>query len=199
LDGAPLCGKQAVSEEFGERIFGVPTAGESSIYEGKAQVVFWTEKFKAVIDMLGICYFTSMWGYPDLLELDHYVALFQQATGKNLGGDELMRIGQQVHNVEKAFNTLHAGFRRQDDYPPQRLMEEPVKKGPYKGEVLDRRRWSRLLDEYYELHGWDKKTSWQTRQGLHNLGLDEIAARLDRAGKLGQEATPDGMMGMVRS
>ena len=73
--------------------------------------------------MLGICYFTSIWDYPDLLELDHYVSLFQKATGRNLSDNELMRIGQQVHNVEKAFNTLHADFRREDDFPPLRLME----------------------------------------------------------------------------
>lgn len=184
LDGAPLSGMQAVSEEFGERIFGVPTTGKQAVYEGKPQVVFWLEQFKAVIDMFGICYFTSIWDYPDLLELERYVTLFQKVTGKNLSGDELMRIGLQVHNVEKAFNTLHAGFRREDDFPPQRLMEDPIKRGPYQGEVLHQGKWSQMLDDYYTRHGWDKNTSWQTRKGLHSLGLEDVAEKLEQAGKL---------------
>jgi aldehyde:ferredoxin oxidoreductase len=41
-----------------------------------------------------------------------------------------------------------------------------------------------LLDDYYALHGWDKRTGWQTREGLRSLGLEEVAEQLDRAGKL---------------
>jgi aldehyde:ferredoxin oxidoreductase len=184
LDGAPLAGMQEASREFGERVFGVPTAGEKLVYEGKPQVVFWTEKFKAVIDMLGVCYFTSIWEYPDLLELEPYAELFRKATGRKLSGDDLMRIGQQVHNVEKAFNTLHAGFTRQDDFPPRRLMEEPIGEGIYKGELLDGDEWERMLDEYYALHRWDGETGWQTGDGLRHLGLEEVARRLAEAGRL---------------
>ena len=95
-----------------------------------------------------------------------------------------MMVGERIHNIEKAFNTLHAGFNRQDDYPPKRFMEEPVKSGPMKGERLSREKWDKMLDEYYELHGWDKESSWQTRKCLEDLDLKKIADDLEKAGRL---------------
>ena len=42
-----------------------------------------------------------------------------------------------------------------------------------------------MLDEYYEIHGWDKKTSFPTRKCLENLNLKKVADDLEEAGKLG--------------
>jgi aldehyde:ferredoxin oxidoreductase len=78
-------------------------------------------------------------------------------------------------------------------------MEEPIRKGPYAGEVLHREKWDQMLDDYYELHGWDKETGWQTRQGLRGLGLEEVAEQLDRAGKLGKGTNPPVETGAVQS
>jgi hypothetical protein len=41
-----------------------------------------------------------------------------------------------------------------------------------------------MLDEHYQLHKWDAKTSLQTREGLLEIGLPEVADKLDRAMKL---------------
>jgi aldehyde:ferredoxin oxidoreductase len=35
------------------------------------------------------------------------------------------------------------------------------------------------LDEYYEYHGWDKKTSLPTRRKLEELGLGDVAGVLE--------------------
>jgi aldehyde:ferredoxin oxidoreductase len=40
-----------------------------------------------------------------------------------------------------------------------------------------------MLDEYYGLHGWDKKTSWPTVAVLKELNLDEQIEALE--GKIG--------------
>ncbi|MDO8637532.1 MAG: aldehyde ferredoxin oxidoreductase C-terminal domain-containing protein [Dehalococcoidia bacterium] len=37
--------------------------------------------------------------------------------------------------------------------------------------ALDRDKWDKLLDEYYEIHGWDKEGR-PTPQTLKRLGLD---------------------------
>jgi aldehyde:ferredoxin oxidoreductase len=86
--------------------------------------------------------------------------------------------------LEKAFNTIHVGFDRTDDYPCDRYFNEPVKSGPFKGERIDHDKWNQMLDTIYELHGWDKKTSWQTREGLQNIGLADVADMLEKEGKL---------------
>ncbi|MEM3501260.1 MAG: aldehyde ferredoxin oxidoreductase family protein [Candidatus Bathyarchaeia archaeon] len=161
-----------------------PDAGEPHSYDSKPERVVWFEKFKGAVDMVGICYFTTVWSDKNLLGPEDLAKLFSTATGIKLRVDELMEIGRRVHNVEKAFNTLHAGFTRKDDYPPKRFMVEPVKTGPNRGEKLDEKMWGKMLDEYYRIHGWDVESGWQTAKCLDELGLTEVKQRLSQAGRL---------------
>ena len=110
--------------------------------------------------------------------------LYHLATGIEMTEAELMVIGERIHNVEKMFNVLHAGFTRKDDYPPERLMTEPIKSGPCKGELLNKADWDRTLDEYYEVHGWDRFTSWPAQAKLNELGLSECTEMLKEARRL---------------
>ena len=87
-------------------------------------------------------------------------------------------------NLEKAFNALHTDISREDDIPPKRFREERVKSGPYKGFKIDENKYNEMLDEFYELWEWDKKTGMQTRTGLEKLGLKNIAKKLAKHGKL---------------
>jgi aldehyde:ferredoxin oxidoreductase len=54
------------------------------------------------------------------------------------------------------------------------MMNEPVPEGPNKGLVTDQDTLDRLLDEYYEKHGWDPHTGIPKRETLRSLGLLEI-------------------------
>ena len=63
-------------------------------------------------------------------------------------------------------------------------MEEPIKTGKMKGELLEREKWDKMLDEYYDLQGWDRQTSWQKRDTLVRLGLDEVARGLAKSYRL---------------
>ncbi len=112
--------------------------------------------------MMGIRYFASVWSDKDLIGPDDFSKLFSAATGISMSGGDLMRTGLLVRNVEKGFNTLYANFKRSDDYPPERFFEEPIISGPNKNRMLSKEGVDHMLDEYYELHGWDKETGWQT-------------------------------------
>ena len=105
-------------------------------------------------------------------------------TGKKISKKELLLIGLQAHNLEKAFNTIHAGFDRKDDCPCDRYYNEPVKSGHYQGEYIDHEKWNNMLDTFYKLNGWDLRTSWQTREGLKEIGLNDIAIILEKENKL---------------
>ncbi len=178
LNGAITTEIGKLSRQDSRERFGVETAGVPTSYEGKPQVVFWFEKFKSVVDMMGLCCFITCWLHYELPGLEEITRLFNAATGKNLTAGEIMKTGQRIHNLEKAFNTLHAGFQRQDDYPPRRLMDEPIKSGPFKGEMLEQNHWDKMLDEYYNLHGWDPETGLQTRSGLEGLGMESVLEKL---------------------
>jgi aldehyde:ferredoxin oxidoreductase len=54
----------------------------------------------------------------------------------------------------------------------------------WKGQRLDWNRYNEMLSEYYELHGWDRTSGWQTKKGLEKLGLLDVARKLEAYGKL---------------
>lgn len=147
-------------------------------YENVPEDLYYNQRKKAVQDILGLC--SYVYGQT----VDDWVELFSNATGRLLSKDELLHIGLQTHNLEKAFNTIHAGFDRNDDYPCERYYEEPVKSGPYKGERIDHEIWDRMLDTIYSLHEWDIGTSWQTREGLNKIGLNDVADKLKKENRL---------------
>ena len=178
--GALATESRKYSEEESKRFFGVKTAGNAQIYNGKPKVVTYFEYVHALLDSLGVCFFTGNWTTPDGINPDELAQFYSLATGIKISENELMKTGERIHNLEKMFNVYHAGFTRKHDYPPKRLMKEPVKSGPLKGELLKREDWEQMLDEYYELHGWDKKTSWPTEEKLEELGLDECRKRLEQ-------------------
>ena len=134
--------------------------------------------------MTGLCNYMGTYSGARALEPADYAELTSAAMGIEISEDEFMRLGQKTYNLEKAFNTIHAGFTREDDYPPRRYMEEPINEGPYAGFKCDRDKWDEMLERFYELHGWDIKTGLQTRKCLKDLELEDIAVKLEKMGKL---------------
>jgi len=187
LNGATMTGMMRISPEESMEVFGTPYGGEQETYRGKAHVVYWYELLKSVVDSVGLCYFTSKWVDLEFLGPDDYAGLLSAATGMSFSGEDLMSMGRRIHNIEKAFNTLHAGFGVDDDYPPERFFREPVKSGLYKGACFNRQEWKTMLQEYYNLHGWDPKTGLQTEAVLGDLSLLSVLKKLKNAGKLPKE------------
>jgi len=165
------------------RIFGIPYIPKETDYGYKEKLVAFYERLQAMLDCLGICYFTNS-GRADSLMPVHYAELVSLATGWQYDENRFMEVGEKVHCLEKCFNVLHRGWTRKDDYPPSRFMEQPVQNGPAAGTKLDEVEWGRMLDRYYELHGWDVRTGWPKRETLVRLGLAEVADILERWNKL---------------
>jgi aldehyde:ferredoxin oxidoreductase len=183
MDGAPIAYAWREQEDLALELFGNPRPAAPGDYRNQSRVNIWFEDYKAVIDMLGICYFTSAWLDAGTLLPEDYAALLAAGSGRDYTADELMAMGHRLHSVEKAFNTLHTGFTREDDQPPARL-QEPAKSGPFKGERLDPDQWNEMLGEYYEAHGWDLETGWQTEESLKEWGLEEVIDKLRAHGRL---------------
>ncbi len=140
----------------------------------------WQEQYKGIVDMMGICALTSMWMDQTLFTPEDIAGFFQDITGKQTSAEKLFQTGEALQNLERSLNVLHTGFGRLDDMPPSKLMEIPVGKGIFKGERLHLDRWNKMLDEYYELHEWDKATGLPTKQRLLALGLGPVVEKLAR-------------------
>lgn len=180
LDGA--CWGITNPEELAP--YGLAQTSRDNELSQLVQLVVWHEKFKAAIDALGLCYFITYYEGTDLLGPEDVANLYSTATGHALSVEDLLFLGERIHNMGKAFNTLHAGFNREDDYPPKRLVQEPIQTGPHTGKRLNIAEWDQMLDAYYDVHGWDRVTGWQTRDTLQNFDLGWVADKLGRYDKL---------------
>ena len=101
----------------------------------------------------------------------------EAVTGLKYTADDVQRVGERINNLAKAFN-IKAGFARDDDTLPERLMTEPLKAGASKGQLISPEDLKLMLDEYYEARGWDVNTGVPTRAKLQELGLDDVAKDL---------------------
>ena len=92
--------------------------------------------------------------------------------------EELMEAGERINNIERLFN-IREGVSRKDDTLPDRYFQEPTPAGLdlVKGRVIDRMKFDQMLDEYYEIHGWDKDGN-PTPETLIRLGLDQEPSHL---------------------
>jgi len=146
----------------------------------KAKLVKIAGDLWSLYDSLSVCLFTA---YPEggigVRRLNDIVVA---ATGWDTTLDELMVVGERAFNLCRAFN-IREGITRKDDTLPARLME-PLREGPYEGEAISQNALNEVLDHYYELRGWDKKTGIPTRRKLEKLELKYVADELERIGKL---------------
>jgi aldehyde:ferredoxin oxidoreductase len=82
-------------------------------------------------------------------------------------------VGERIVTVTRAFN-VREGIRRIDDTLPERFFREPLQEGPSKGLVLNKDEFQKMLDEYYEISGWDEN-GIPTEAKLLKLGLSDIS------------------------
>jgi aldehyde:ferredoxin oxidoreductase len=153
-------------------------------YENIPEAVFWQTQAQEIENLAGVCVYMGTFTGAHALFPEDYAELISAATGVDFSGDDLMLTGKRSYNLEKAFNTLHAGFKRKDDLPPPRYMDEPIKSGTFAGKKCDKDKWEEMLKRFYELYGWDQETGWQTEGCLEELDLVDVAERLQEAERL---------------
>ena len=181
-------------------LFGAPEACILGEFKGKVKMVFWHENLAAVTDSMGTCRFMHASFYaeypiPELMakyskaeKQPHsikYHEWLSAATGIPFTYESLMQVGERILALERALN-VRFGVRRKDDYLPERFYKEPLRSGRFKGKVFPKKVFESMLDEYYELRGWDLKTGLPTEGKLVELGLNDVAEDLRRRGLLAE-------------
>ena len=167
-------------------IYGVDNPDKVWEYEGKAKMTVYMEAVHRIANCLGICHFNTIWGNLDLIDLPQMAELYSAATGWPTSVADLKEIAERQLNLEKAFNLRFTGFARKDDLPTPRDLAEAIPTGPAAGWKFDLEKYNGMLDDYYDLHGWDRETSYPRREPLVRLGLASVADDLERIGKLGK-------------
>lgn len=184
--GAPVCETvPGLDLEKARKIYGVPNPDDPSSYNGKAQMVKFIEALHRVANSLGVCHFNTVWWDVAQVGMPEMAELYTTATGWETSVENLERIAERQLNMEKAFNLRHTSFGRKDDLPTPRDLNEPIPTGNLAGWKMDETKYNQMLDEYYELHGWDKETGYPKRETLEDLGLKDVADDLEKIEKLG--------------
>lgn len=119
--------------------------------EGKGKLVQGIQDNRAYVDSLGIC--TVVRGSMDFYE-EPQMEVIEVVTGYHFT-PHLLEIGTRIYNLERVILNRE-GVRRKDDQLPERTVKEAIPSGPIKGQVLTEDMYNTMLDEYYEVRGWDK-------------------------------------------
>jgi len=171
-------------EDISEKVYGSRLAvALDSGYKYKAQPTIWHQHRDVIKDSLPVC---DQMGFPLIYSKKGYgdtsveAKLFSAVTGIDVDEETLNKFGERVINLERAI-MIREGRTRKDDESVIPYFKKPDREGI----TLDTDRFSELLDEFYELRGWNKRTGYPTREKLEELDLKEVADELDELGLLG--------------
>jgi aldehyde:ferredoxin oxidoreductase len=116
------------------------------------------------------------------LEHRTLLGILNATTGWNMTMKEYMQVGERAIDLARAFNARE-GLTRKDDQLPKRIME-PLPDGVFAGKPFTQEMLDSMLDNYYEMRGWNKNTGIPTKKTLEAIGLENAAQELERLGKL---------------
>lgn len=169
--------------EMKRAIYGEPPYRDPFSWEGKAAMTQWFEDLCSAVSALGMCVFPA----TGMLAIGptHLSRLLSSATGWDVSPQEIMKIGERVFTVLKAYG-WREGLTRKDDDWPERFYEEPMPEGPAKGAIISRGLMGEKLREYYQLRGWDIDSGIPSFDKLVELELRDIAEDLRKRRKLGE-------------
>jgi aldehyde:ferredoxin oxidoreductase len=102
--------------------------------------------------------------------LDLWAEAYAASTGMEATSKDLMTAAERIRTLERLFN-IREGLTRRDDTVAERMFNEPLKDGAWKGEVLDREKFEQMKDAYYALRGWDLEGR-PKQETLEKLGLE---------------------------
>jgi len=194
LKGLSLFGVYArnmeyLTPEFREKMqkmYGSSTPVQPFDHRWAPYVTRYLNHLMSTLDNLGICAFGSHYMLMHAVLLEDLPALYEAATGIALTLDELKDCGDRARIMQRSFNHL-LGLDRKDDYPPEHTFKESMDLevgGQKMSLITDRTQYETVLTEYYNISGYDENTGIPKRGTLERLGLENIAADLEKRGIL---------------
>jgi len=179
---------------IGKRVYGTEAALDPrSGYKDKAIPAIWHGHRTILKDSAPVC--DNM--FPRILSLhthDHFARademegpdfeyhMIVSATGLDISKEDLDGICERIFNLDRALLVRNWGRSRQDDETLIPYFErEEAWVNPVLGEKkrMDRGKFLRLMDEYYELRGWDVRTARPLRAKLEELEIKYVADDLE--------------------
>ncbi len=188
---------------IGKRFWGSELAFDFSTYDGKALAAKRIQDCIYANECLILCGFV----YP-ITDVEHTndhlgdptieSKLYSAITGNEVDEEGLYRIGERVFNLQRAILTREGHRGKKDDQIVEANYTLPLESEIFngkcqvpgkdgetisrKGLVVDREKFGKMRDEYYQLRGWDVSSGLQTKAKLEEFGLEDIARDLEQRG-----------------
>ncbi|MCP4020376.1 MAG: aldehyde ferredoxin oxidoreductase family protein [Desulfobacteraceae bacterium] len=159
-----------------------PLSSEHTEYIGKPWQVFWQENCYMGVDCLGICKYHTTFLGATLPNFEDWPKVLYFNTGLEFTPEELWEISERCNMVERLFN-LREGLTRDDlekgDMINHRYFDEPTRRGApdVVGTTIDREKFTKMIDEFYEHKGLDKKGKPKAKT-LKRLGLTNEPSKM---------------------
>ncbi|NOY87229.1 MAG: aldehyde ferredoxin oxidoreductase family protein [Deltaproteobacteria bacterium] len=139
--GCHLRGGYLIARE----VLGIPKKVSGREVLGKGGHVARAQDFGAVADSLSSCRFATF-----ALTQEYWSRMVSAVTGWEMSGEDMMRAGERIINLERILN-VERGIEPEQDTLPRRFLSEPLGEGACAGEVV---RLDDMLEEYYARRGW---------------------------------------------
>ncbi|MCR4401545.1 MAG: aldehyde ferredoxin oxidoreductase family protein [Firmicutes bacterium] len=180
LYGQPMAefGFSPEARDLVRRLTGDAKYADPVITDHKPKLVAWHEECFAMTDSLGLCSRATLSTYaitPAMM-----AEMLSAATGLEVTEDEMHQAARRVINLERAFNARE-GAGRKDDRLPWRLMHEELPNSRGIKAVNSEEELGTMLDEYYDIRGWDRDKGIPKASTLVSLGLGDVASALRTA------------------
>jgi len=137
--------------------------------KGKGELVAKCQNWACVVDSLVVCAFLMLLQY---IQPSHHAELLKSVTGWDVSLQELLKTGERIFNLKRAFN-VRRGISRKDDTLPPRFLTHMLKEGGAAGRLPFL---GLMLNEYYMYRGWSEE-GFPTEEKLKELDLDFVTAR----------------------
>lgn len=146
-------------------VYGIDAPKDRYSGKEKSTVEAKTKGSTQFLDSLVVCSFATRHNLPVLAEA------LSAATGWDFSFAEAFKVGRRAVNIMRVFN-IKAGFSPELEKPSPRYGSTPVD-GPNKGKSI-MPQWEDMLNNYYHLMGWDRKTGLPLPETLSELGLEYL-------------------------
>ena len=134
----------------------------------KVKAYYYAQLVWGLYDTVGMCDFV---GEPiNALPLGKLVDCVEAVTGWPVSLWELIKVSERANNLKRVFN-VREGFGPADDCLPERMFQ-PLENGALEGVAIDREEFARMLELYYDMAGWDRKSGFPSPAKLAELDLE---------------------------
>ncbi len=154
---------------------GVEEPKDRNAFEDKGRIAKIFEDLTSFNNSLVMCLFTvDMVG--ENYSFDHLREMLETVTGRELDEKEMLRIGERNFILLRLLGARE-GYTSEDDRLPKRF-SQPLPEGGSEGEAITEEDLQKMMEEYYELRGYDHHGP--TEEKLQELGLEDFADFVSR-------------------